>query len=260
MNEDTLQPVNDQTLHSISEEITEYDESNVLETEPDTYEQNLEDYIESSYDEYQEEQHYDIENEQNYYVDEIENNQESTEECTEYEENYEEDASENYEDVSENYEEDVSENLDEYLQLASDQKEVGNQFFLEGNIGRSVASYKECINTINALVRIIDVSEMKITAATVQKIHSLKVSAKVNLALALFKQGDLFRALDHVNDALEIDDTHARAFYIRAKIYLLMGNYVRARKDASRVIKIVPDNSEAQYLKSDIEAMLLLGA
>jgi tetratricopeptide (TPR) repeat protein len=150
--------------------------------------------------------------------------------------------------------------LGEYIQLASDHKEVGNQFFHEGNLQRAASEYVECINTLDALVRITSLSEAPVRIETLQLILDLKVTAKANLALVLLKQGDLNRALEHVTDAIALNEEYNRGLFIRSKIYLLLGNYVRARNDVNAILKTTSENEEAKVLKMNIEAMMMLGS
>jgi tetratricopeptide (TPR) repeat protein len=158
------------------------------------------------------------------------------------------------------YTEDIDEEFHEYIQLASDCKVLGNQFFNDGNNQKAIEKYVECVNTLDALLRVVACSESSLSEKTFTQIEELKTITKTNIAHALLNQGDLTRALESVNDAIRLNGDYSRALYTRAKIYLLQGNNIRARNDVNSVLKLQPNSREALMLKESIETMLVLGA
>lgn len=55
-------------------------------------------------------------------------------------------------------------------------------------------------------------------------------------------QGKYPQALEQLNQAIEKDPSHARAFKLRGHVYYAMGDYAKAFADLDKVVALMPDD------------------
>uniref|UniRef100_A0A7S0HTS0 peptidylprolyl isomerase n=1 Tax=Hanusia phi TaxID=3032 RepID=A0A7S0HTS0_9CRYP len=74
----------------------------------------------------------------------------------------------------------------------------------------------------------------------------LQLPSLLNIAACKFKLGDMRRAIESCDRALDLDARCEKAFYRRAQAHSSKADFDLARKDLQQLLQISPDNSEAK--------------
>jgi tetratricopeptide (TPR) repeat protein len=125
----------------------------------------------------------------------------------------------------------------ELMEMATEYKETGNEFFKQGDLVRACRSYKKGISILKPLHK--DNIEDK-------SIKSLLVTLSNNLSMLCLQQGKPKLALDVASKAVSVDSTNAKAHYRRAMGHKKLGMLKEAKNDLKLAYQCDPSNKTVQ--------------
>ena len=134
------------------------------------------------------------------------------------------------------------------MEIVMKNKAEANELFSDGNYKFAAARYTKALSHC---AKFVDLSPDDI-----EEVNSVKLSLNLNLALAYLKLENPDQALRVCNEALAIQDNHAKALYRRASVYYEKKNWDLANKDVKKALKEAPDDKALKKLGDRIDAQM----
>eukprot|EP01113_Clastostelium_recurvatum_P019095 TRINITY_DN2250_c0_g1_i2.p1 TRINITY_DN2250_c0_g1~~TRINITY_DN2250_c0_g1_i2.p1 ORF type:complete len:364 (+),score=76.22 TRINITY_DN2250_c0_g1_i2:471-1562(+) len=122
------------------------------------------------------------------------------------------------------------------FEIASQEKEKGNQYFKTGDLQKAMFHYHSCLNYLNGLFGLPPAMESKIT--------ELKVTVWNNMATVHLKQGKSERAIEKLDKVLAASPQNLKALFRRGKAHLGLNDIDRARTDLTQAQSMAPADAE----------------
>lgn len=129
----------------------------------------------------------------------------------------------------------------ERLSLSEAKKLRGNFHFNRQDFQLAVLSYKRGLTYFD--LENLRSDEDK---ADLEKFVELRKALLMNLALSYFKQTEFRKALDSLNDVLQIEKSHMKALYIKGKVLMALGETQEAIQSLSKAHELAKDNVEVK--------------
>ena len=134
------------------------------------------------------------------------------------------------------------------MEIVMKNKAEANELFSDGNYKFAAARYTKALTHC---AKFVDLSP-----DDVEEVNSVKLSLNLNLALAYLKLANPDQALRVCNEALAIQENHAKALYRRASVYYEKKNWDLAGKDVKKALKEAPDDKALKKLQDRIDAQM----
>ncbi|KAK3743638.1 hypothetical protein RRG08_030760 [Elysia crispata] len=131
------------------------------------------------------------------------------------------------------YEMDTPEKLDQ----AKIRKEKGTELFKKGLLEKAKLNYSTVLDYLDG--ETLEGEEKK-------KRDELVVTARLNLALCELKSGDNAKVIEHCNEALQLTEDNAKAYFRRGQAHMNRKDYDLAIKDYEKVVTLESENKAAK--------------
>jgi len=133
----------------------------------------------------------------------------------------------------------------EKLEAARERKNAGTDLFKTGQFGKAVICY-ESANSCLA-------SDSKLDDAQKAEAKALKINSHTNLSICHSKLKDDAKTLKSANEALKLDSACVKALFRRASVNFATGNFLVAKKDIVKILRVDPGNKSATKLNAKLE-------
>ncbi|GFR73423.1 peptidylprolyl isomerase [Elysia marginata] len=138
-----------------------------------------------------------------------------------------------FEKAKKAYEMDTPEKLDQ----AQIRKEKGTELFKKGLLEKAKLNYSTVLDYLDGET---------LEGEEKEKRDALVLMARMNLALCELKLGDNAKAIEHCNEALQLSENNAKAYFRRGQAHLNRKDYDLAIKDYEKVVSLEPENKAAK--------------
>lgn len=129
----------------------------------------------------------------------------------------------------------------ERLSLSEAKKLRGNFHFNRQDFPLAIQSYKRGL-------KYFDLENLRSDEEKedLEKFVAIRKALLMNLALSYFKQTEFRKALDSLNDVLDIEKSHMKALYIKGKVLMSLGETQEAIQSLSKAHELAKDNVEVK--------------
>merc|ERR1712232_700066 len=126
------------------------------------------------------------------------------------------------------------------LEFGAARKDVGGQLFKQQRYMMAFHRYQHVVKILN--------EDCKRRGEDTSKEDELQLACESNMAMCLFKMGDLRGTIKICSRILERNRNNVKVLFRRASAYHGTGEFMLAVKDLNRALEISPDNADAKRL------------